>query len=363
MAHDHPRIGLVFLSLGVPDGPAAVRPFLAEQLADPEFRRLAVPAVERRLGGWLARSRIPRFTEMAARADAPRLLALARVQMESVVGELEARAVRRGEILRQRAALGTRYARPRIFQAVSDLLDYMPTHLLAVPLYPHDSPALRGTCLKELARTLAERGAKAPPLLVVEPWYESPAYLDALARRAGDALASLPAAARAAATILFVAYYPAPAPRDAFPAQLARTAAGVVERLGGPIPHRVGYLVREGRAGLEPADRVLAEAARAGARAAVLVPIGGMLDDVETVHAVDVELVARAAELGLAVARAPSFNTARDGILLLADLVEARLRAGGLGGGELHPDWAERTGAKLAGAPTRVEPARAAARP
>jgi ferrochelatase len=354
VAHDHPRIGLIFLGLGVPDGPAGIRPFLAEQLADPEFRRLAVPAVQRHLGGWLAGARARRLAEMAARADAPRLLALARVQMESVVGELEVRAIRRGEVLRQRAALGTRYARPRIFQAVSDLLDYMPTHLVAVPLYPHDSRALRGTCLKELERTLAERGAKAPPLLVVEPWFDSPAYLEALARRAGEALASLPAASRAAATMLFVAFYPAPNPRDAFPAQLARTAAGVVERLASPIPHRIGTLVREGRAGLDPADRALTEAARAGARAVVLVPIGGMLDDIETVVAVDVELAAKAAELGLVVARAPSFNIERDGILLLADLVEARLRAAGLGGGELRPDWAERTGAKLAGTPTRV---------
>ena len=102
------------------------------------------------------------------------------------------------------------------------------------------------------------------------------------------------------------------------------SARAVAERLG----HRRWQVAWQSRSGrpedpwLEPdVNDALRALAAAGARDAVVVPIGFVCDHVEVLYDLDVEARATAASLGLRFARAATVSDHPDFIAALADVI------------------------------------------
>jgi ferrochelatase len=205
---------------------------------------------------------------------------------------------------------------------------------VGIVLAPHASPASREAYFRAATEAQRRVGASAPAIDFVPSWSDHPLFLESLRARLEEALASVPGARRARASLLFTAHSIPVAMSDAsgYEASLRRTAAETA-RACGRDSWRLVFQSRSGGPGeawLEPDIlQALDEEASKGVREVVVAPIGFVSDHVEVLY--DLEIAARrhAATLGLGFTRAATPGDHPAFLALLADLVRARLRDGG----------------------------------
>ncbi|MBV9410579.1 MAG: ferrochelatase, partial [Acidimicrobiia bacterium] len=206
-------VGVLVMAYGTPATPADVeayythvrrgRPPTPEQLADLQRRYDAI-------GG---------TSPLLARTEAQRQ-------------GLEIALASRGSFT---VELGMKHAPPFIEDAVESLINGGVTRAVGVVLAPHYSRLSIGE-YEDRARAAA---GDRMEFAMVPSWYDSPAYLDALAERVQKALSSLPARTE----VVFTAHsLPARIVNegDPYPDQLRWTAEAVAERSGAP-QWRVGW--------------------------------------------------------------------------------------------------------------------------
>ncbi|WAL74179.1 ferrochelatase [Kitasatospora sp. YST-16] len=207
---------------------------------------------------------------------------------------------------------------------------------------------------ENLADALAQLAAEGRPELTVDKlrhFYNHPGFVEPMTDATLAALAALPAGARDGARLAFTTHSIPTAmaetsgapddpargtPGGAYVAQhldVARLiAAAVAERTG--VADRPWQLVYQSRSGaphtpwLEPdvCDHLEAQHAD-GAEAVVMVPIGFVSDHMEVKYDLDTEAVAKAAELGLPVARAATVGADPRFAAAVRDLVLERAAA------------------------------------
>ncbi len=202
---------------------------------------------------------------------------------------------------------------------------------LGVVLAAHRSEASwqRYTLAVDAAR--ATLGGEAPTVEYVAPWCEHPLFIEAVASRVAEALATFPdAGAREGIGLLFTAHsIPlAMANESPYVQQLEASCLLVAERLG----YAEWTLAYQSRSGsprdpwLEPDvnDLIRALASR-GVRRLVLVPIGFVCDHVEVLYDLDVEAAATARSVGVEMARAGTVKDHPAFIRMLAEVVRAHV--------------------------------------
>jgi len=188
---------------------------------------------------------------------------------------------------------------------------------------------------EDIAAARAAVGASAPQIDKLRHYYNHPGFIAAMVDSTRAALAELPAAGRPGAEIVFVAHSvptsmaasSGPA-GDGYPTQLEEAARLVADGVGGAHPWQLAYSSRSGAPGspwLEPdiGDQLERLAAR-GVTDVVAVPIGFVSDHMEVRYDLDVEARARAASLGLRLARAATVGTAPDFVAVVRELVLER---------------------------------------
>ncbi|MDL4816050.1 ferrochelatase [Actinomadura opuntiae] len=159
--------------------------------------------------------------------------------------------------------------------------------------------------VQDIARA-REEVPGAPEIDKLPVYWDRPGFLDPFVDATRDALGRLPDGAR----LLFTAHsVPLAQPnRELYVAELERAARTVADRAAPGTPWDLVYQSRSGppsQPWLEPqiTDH-LEKLAGEGVRAAAAVPIGFVSDHMEVKYDLDVEAAGRAAELGVAFARA-----------------------------------------------------------
>ncbi|WP_396447116.1 ferrochelatase [Actinomadura sp.] len=159
--------------------------------------------------------------------------------------------------------------------------------------------------LKDIARA-REEVPGAPEIDKLPVYWDRPGFIDPFVDAAQDALSSLPEGAR----LVFTAHsVPLAQPnRELYASELEQAARTVAGRAAPGAPWDLVYQSRSGppsQPWLEPqiTDH-LEKLHREGVRAVAVVPIGFVSDHMEVKYDLDVEAAERAAELGLAYARA-----------------------------------------------------------
>ena len=167
--------GVLLINLGTPDAPtpAALRRYLAEFLSDPYVVDLPRLLWWPLLHGVVLRARPQKSAEAYARiwsgSGAP-LLVHSRAIAAALKAELAARIGAAVPL-----ALGMRYGRPSLADALHQLTAEGVGHLVVLPLYPQYARATTGSSLAQLER-LAPKS-----FTCIETYADHPGYISALA--------------------------------------------------------------------------------------------------------------------------------------------------------------------------------------
>lgn len=174
-----PRTGILLSNLGTPEAPtaAALRRYLAEFLSDPRVVEVPRPVWLPILYGAILPFRAPKSAEAYRRiwteAGSP-LLVNSLAQREALQVELGKRFHGPFSL-----ALGMRYGKPSLREAMRQLRDDNVQRLLVLPLYPQYSAATTASTFDAIAAELATWRWQ-PELRTVNDYHDSPGYIAAL---------------------------------------------------------------------------------------------------------------------------------------------------------------------------------------
>ena len=319
---------VLVVAFGGPQGPADVRPFLANVLRG---RRVAPERVEEvahhyeRFGG------VSPLTELTRR------------QAEGLSGRLRERG------LPLPVHVGMRNWHPFLEDTLAAMATAGVRRAVGVIAAAHRSYSSCAQYRENVAAAraaLARRGLPDVEVCYVADWHTHPGFVDANVDRVREALARLPADVRDEARVIFTAHSIPLSMAEQYPyrQQIEESARLVMAGLSARLKSRpteedvtgVGrnfssaawalvYQSRSGRPedpwlGPDICEYLRAERA-AGLRAAVIVPIGFICDHIEVLYDLDVEAADVCRELGLPMARATAVNDHPRFLDALADAV------------------------------------------
>jgi protoporphyrin/coproporphyrin ferrochelatase len=295
------RIGVLLFNLGGPPDLASVEPFLRRLFSDREIIELPLGALFQPLFAWLiAKLRGPSVRRNYALigGGSPQLH-WTREQARA----LEARLNRNGE--RFRVQLAMRYWHPTTSAALA-AMDAQGIHrLVTLTLYPQYSRATTGSSQRELDRVLSRRSFRDRfEVSGIDRYPEEPLYLDALAGTVRRTLEGFPPERREEVVLLFSAHG---LPQrfidrgDPYVAETELTRRGVLERLGLPNRHELGYQSRTGPVRwIGPGtEEVLRGLAREGVREVLVIPVSFVSEHIETLYEVDMLFAEEARRAGI----------------------------------------------------------------
>jgi ferrochelatase len=191
--------------------------------------------------------------------------------------------------------------------------------------------------LDDIERARAAVGPRAPRIDKLRRFFNHPGFIEPFAEHARAALATLPEDVREDAHLVFTAHSIPVAMAEAsgpsgglrYVAELTEAARLIAERVGGTHPWTLAYQSRSGppsQPWLEPDVRDhLAELAKSGTVAVVVIPVGFVSDHMEVRHDLDLEAARTADALGLAFARAATPGTHPRFASMITELVRERL--------------------------------------
>jgi ferrochelatase len=317
------RIGLLLVNIGTPDAPtpAAVRRYLAEFLSDRRVVDIPPLLWQPILRGIILRTR-PARSAQAYRLiwDEARDVSPLRGITEDQAAALAARL---GDDVVVTHAM--RYGAPTIADRLAELQAKGCDRILLAPLFPQYSGATTASAIEATERALVAMPGQ-PALRILPAYFNSPAYIAALAADIGAGLAGLDFEPET----IVASFHGLPkrsiARGDPYYDQCVATTRLLADALGRPLT--IAFQSRFGRAKwLEPStERVLAGLPGAGSTRIAVVAPGFAADCLETLE----ELAIRGRETflaagGQAFAYLPCLNARSRGIEMLRELVLGEL--------------------------------------
>ncbi|AKN17302.1 ferrochelatase [Mycobacterium haemophilum DSM 44634] len=184
--------------------------------------------------------------------------------------------------------------------------------------------------VEDIARARRHAGHDAPDLVKLRPYFDHPLLVEMFVDAIAAAAASLPAALRGEARLVFTAHsVPVAADRRCGPALYSRQvgyAARLVAAGAGYADYDLTWQSRSGPPHVlwltpDVGDHLLTLAA-AGTKAVIVCPVGFVADHIEVVWDLDHELRSQADAAGIAFARAATPNADRRFARLAAGLID-----------------------------------------
>jgi protoporphyrin/coproporphyrin ferrochelatase len=234
---------------------------------------------------------------------------------------------RRGHNLR--VIVGYDHWMPHIADQVSKLKG----DFLVLVMAPHQSSISWDAYLRRVSEGLDKLDESRRPQWagVVDPFWNKPGFIDALADRIKTAARTIDADLTNSASGLVLSAHAVPLPvvkTSKYVEQIRETAELVASKLGA-ANWMVGYQSAPGDSRIEWTtpylDRVIEELKDGGARKIVAAPVGFLCDNVEVLYDLGIEGKRKCDALGVPFAAAEAVNTHEAFVNQLADNVEARL--------------------------------------
>lgn len=318
------KLAIVLFNLGGPDGPTAVRPFLANLFRDPAI--MALPAVVRHpLAAVIAKRR-----EKAAQANYDLMGGASPLlpETEAQARALEARLKVLAPDVEARTFIAMRYWKPLAAETAKAVAAFAPDEIVLLPLYPQYSTTTTGSSLKDWEA--AYRGPGRSRAICCYPTADGlvEAHVQAI-RRIWEA-AGAPADLR----LLFSAHGLPQKIVDAgdpYQAQVEATAARIAARLPELADWQVCYQSRVGPLKwLSPSTDTEIRRAGAEGKGVLIAPIAFVSEHVETLVELDHDYARLAREVGCKpYLRAPTPGVSQP---FIDDLAQAALTALGRAG-------------------------------
>ncbi len=290
-------LGIVVLNLGGPDSPDAVQPFLRNLFSDPDVIQLGyLRPLQGLLAGIISRRRAHESRAAYAQiGGASPIAAESAAQAAAIALHLS----QQGLAARGYTAMSCWH--PFSHEAVAAMKKDGVRRAVALPLYPQFSYSTTGSAFKALDHALQGSGIA---LQRVDHYPDAPGYIDALADRIRDAIATLPTPLQQTAPVLFSAHgLPEAYIRkgDPYLDDIRITVAAVTRRLGLAARARTSFQSRVGpQKWLGPStERALDELAAAGETGIVVCPVAFTGEHIETLQEIDIIYQGRAKERGI----------------------------------------------------------------
>lgn len=310
---------VILLQMGGPDSLEAVGPFLRNLFSDREIIRIGPAWLQPFIARMIVKRRTPvvaeKYREIGGKSPIRQLTEAQAAALERELGEGFT------------CTVAMRYWHPLTADTLRRVIADGPERIVALSLYPHYSRATGGSSFNDLDRCLTSLTAR-PQVVRVPHFFDHPLYIDALAEKIEAGLASFPERSRV--RLLFSAHS---LPQsfidegDPYLDHVRATVRLVMERFG-DVGHSLAFQSRAGPVKwLEPStDDMLKELARTGCRELLMVPLSFVSDHIETLHEIDIEYAAEAAQLGITTfRRTESLNSSPTFIRCLARLVRDAL--------------------------------------
>ena len=227
---------------------------------------------------------------------------------------------------RFRVLPGFRFGKPDIASAVAAARDAGAQQVIGIPLYPLPAASTTGACVPEFRQACQQHGFESRYRLI-ESFSARPGFRSAVADQLRRSLDLINEELRTDTTILFsVVSDPLVRPGvDRFLDEVEATAQAILRGAGIDESRcLVGFLNRGGPGRwLEPSTRkAAADRVESGHRSLVILPLGWVTEDFDSLHELDTRTLAELAQLGLEkYRRVPLFNSDPEFIQLLGRLV------------------------------------------
>jgi protoporphyrin/coproporphyrin ferrochelatase len=325
-------LGVLLVNLGTPDAPEpeAVRRYLAQFLSDPRVVELPKLFWSPILHGVIVPLRAKKSAAAYAavwnkEADESPLRSITRAQAERLAERMRDGASGASPVF---VDFAMRYGAPSLQEGLAGLMSRGCERILVMPLYPQYAAATTATAFDAIARVWAGL-RRQPTLRFLPPYFDDPAYIDALAATLRAGVAALDFEPE----VMLASFHGLPQAQidagDPYKAQceaswrLLREAMGVSER-----QLRLCFQSRFGRAKwIEPyTAEVVTALARDGVKRLVVITPGFSADCLETIEEIGVEMRnAYLREGGEKFARIPCLNDGEEGMRLLEILARREL--------------------------------------
>jgi ferrochelatase len=302
--------GVLLFNLGGPEKLDDVRPFLYNLFSDPDIIRIRSNPLRRTVAWLIATLRQEKSRGLYRQIGGGSPL---RRITEAQAAALSKRLAGYG--CNVKAYVGMRCWNPTIDYAVARILADRIERLVVLPLFPQFSVTTTGSCLnyfRALARKSGLEGRSK--IFYVEPWFEEPLYLEAMADQVREAQNRFSNPSPAAIHLLYSAHS-IPAryvdEGDPYLEQTRRTVALINERLGGLFPFTLSFQSKVGPVKwLGPATTdVIQGFAKRGISNVLPIPVSFVSDHIETLQEIDILYRDLALKSGVGeFHRAPSLN-------------------------------------------------------
>jgi protoporphyrin/coproporphyrin ferrochelatase len=303
-----PFDAVLLVAFGGPQGPADVRPFLANVLRG---RRVSPERVEEVAHHYDLFGGVSPLTELTTRQ----------------ARALEANLAQRGRPLP--VHVGMRNWHPFLADTLADMSRRGVRRAIGVLAAAQRSYSgctqYKENVLDALA-AVAARGERPSEITYVGDWHEHRGFIEANADRVRTAFAQIPADLRDRARLVFTAHsIPVPMAQQFPYEEQLRASASLIAAAAGRQDWALVYQSRSGRPGdpwLEPdvCDYLRSEREK-GLDAVVLCPVGFLCDHVEVLYDLDVEAAEACRESGITMVRAEAVNVHPRFIDALAEAV------------------------------------------
>jgi ferrochelatase len=322
------RIGVLLVNLGTPDTADAkgIRVYLREFLSDPRVIERQGLLWQTILNGIVLPIRSGRKAKDYLKIwnneknESP-LKTITRGQSDKL-----------GALLSEQNVIvdwGMRYGNPSIKSRIDALTAQGCDRLLVVPLYPQYSAATSATVVDKVAAALAQMRAQ-PTVRFTPPYYDDPAYIDALAVSIERHLATLPFKPET----IIASFHGMPqsyiAKGDPYQAQCIATAEALRRRMG--LDDKALMLTFQSRFGYEEwlqpyTDKTVERLAKEGVKRVAIVTPGFSADCIETLE----EIAQENAEIfhangGTDFAAIPCLNDSDTGMEMIRRIVSRELQ-------------------------------------
>ncbi len=297
-----PPIGVLVMAYGTPGSPEEVEPYYTRiRHGHPPTKELLDDLIRRydAIGG---------ISPLAQRTAA---------QVEGIRAGLDAAAPGRYLV-----AFGSKYTDPYLEDAASALATQV-SAIIGIVLTPHQATLGSGQYHDRVRATLESTGV---PYRAINHWYDEAGFDELMARRLNDALAQVPTSCPSV-EVLFTAHS---LPEkilelgDPYPDQVADSGARIAAAAG--LEHFGVAWQSAGRTRdpwIGPSIlEVLPEFAEAGTDAVVVCPVGFVADHLEVLYDLDIEAMALADQLGVALSRTASLNDDPEFIAVLVNAIQ-----------------------------------------
>jgi ferrochelatase len=227
-----------------------------------------------------------------------------------------------------RVYVGMRHWHPFIDETFEEIQRDGIRRVVALSLTPYESKMSTEPYVLALQKAMAASKGKVE-VSIARGWHTHPLFLRAFAEKLQEGLLQFPIEVRHRVNVVFSAHS---LPKEAvigdpYVEQIEATIKGITG-VTGPLSWRLAFQSRGGKPGewLEPElDTVLRELVEGGHREILLMPLGFVSDNVETLYDIDILWKERAESMGISFRRSPSLNDSETFIEALSQIVHEHL--------------------------------------